>query len=56
MSKYQYKYKLMSRSEFSPKWSEYTQFTFSPEKVKEEFQKMWPTWEFKVILNPKRNI
>ena len=56
MKKYQYKYKLMSKSEFSPKWSEYMQFTFNPEEVKERIQLLWPKWEFKVVLNPKRNI
>jgi hypothetical protein len=56
VQKYQYKYKLMSKMPSENKFSEYMQFTYNPDAVLEEIQGYWPKWEFKVVLNPKRNI
>ena len=56
LQKYQYKYKLMCKNSHDSKFSEYMQFTFNPKDTLKEIQGIWPDQQFKVILNPNRNI
>jgi hypothetical protein len=57
MKKYQYKYILLSKGKYQgAKFTEHLQFTFNPDLKLKEMQELCPKMEFKVKLNPKRNI